>query len=72
MNDDIIDRMNRAVLFETGAINANASVKSNNSMLNILNTNITLQPSDIYMDSTKVGRAITPTVTKTLRGAGAY
>ena len=31
-----------------------------------------MKPSDIYLDSTKVGRAVTPAVTKTLRGAGAY
>lgn len=40
MNDDIMDEMNRAVAFETGSINANASIKSNNNIMNIMNANL--------------------------------
>lgn len=40
MNDDIMAEMNRAVAFETGSINANASVKSNNNIMNIMNANL--------------------------------
>lgn len=36
MNNDIMKEMNKAVAFETGTINATASVKSNNSMLDSL------------------------------------
>lgn len=72
MNDDIISEMNKAVAFETGTISANASVKSNNSMLNVLKANIKLEPGDIYMDTTKVGRTITPEISKYLRYGGAY
>ena len=62
--------MQAEVDFQTQKLSANLSTTA--SIGKVLNANITLQPSDIYMDSTKVGRAITPTVTKTLRGAGAY
>lgn len=71
MNNDIIDRMNRAVSVETGSINANASVKSNNSMLNIIQATFNIDGS-VDIDGQKAGRLITPYVTKTLRGAGAY
>ena len=62
--------MQAEVDFQTQKLSANLSTTA--SIGKVLNANITLQPSDIYMDSTKVGRVITPTVSKTLRGAGAY
>lgn len=71
MNDDIISEMNRAVAFETGSIKAKASVKSNNSMLNVIQATFNIDGS-IDMDSSKVGRLVAPSVSKTLRTGGAY
>ena len=62
--------MRAAVDFETQRLSANLSTTATTNR--VLNANITLRASDIYMDSTKVGRAVTPSITKTLRGAGAY
>ena len=59
-----------AVDFETQKLSANLSTTATNNKL--FTANILMKPSDIYLDSTKVGRAVTPAVTKTLRGAGAY
>ena len=36
MNKEIMSEMNKTVAIETGSINATASVKSNNSMLNVI------------------------------------
>ena len=66
----VYKQMKTAVDFETQKLSANLSTTATNNKL--FTANITMQPSDIYMDSTKVGRAVTPAVTKTLRGAGAY
>ena len=72
--DDNLDKvykdMQSTVDFETQKLSANLSTTATNNKM--LTANITLQQGDIYMDSTKVGRAVTPVVTKTLRGAGAY
>ena len=62
--------MKSAVDFETQKLSANLSTTATTNKT--LTANITVNSSDIYMDSTKVGRAVTPVVTKTLRGAGAY
>lgn len=62
--------MQSAVDFETQKLSANLSTTATNNKL--FTANILMKPSDIYLDSTKVGRAVTPAVTKTLRGAGAY
>lgn len=72
-NDNIAKvykQMKTAVDFETQKLSANLSTTAN--VNRSLNANITVESSDIYMDSTKVGRAVTPVVSKTLRGAGAY
>lgn len=71
MNDDIMNEMNRAVAFETGSINANASVKSNNSMLNVIQAKFNIDGS-VNIDGQKAGRIITPYMAKTLRTGGAY
>ena len=68
--DKVYKQMKSAVDFETQKLSANLSTTATNNRL--LTANITLQQGDIYMDSTKVARAVTPAVTKTLRGAGAY
>lgn len=72
-NDNIAKvykQMKTAVDFETQKLATNLSTTAN--VNRSLNATITVEGSDIYMDSTKVGRAVTPTITKTLKGAGAY
>lgn len=69
MNDGIMQEMNRAVLFETGSINASASVKSNNSMLNVIKATFNIDGS-VDIDGQKAGRIMTPYMTKTLRAGG--
>ena len=68
--DKVYRKMRAAVDFETQRLSANLSTTATTNR--VLNANITLRASDIYMDSTKVGRAVTPSITKNLRGAGAY
>ena len=72
-NDNIksvYSKMKSAVDFETQKLSASLSTTATTNKT--LTANITVNPSDIYMDSTKVGRAVTPAVTRRLRGAGAY
>lgn len=64
----VYKQMRSAVDFETQKLSTNLSATATNNR--ILTANITMNPSDIYMDSTKVGRMVTPAVTRTLRGAG--
>ena len=71
MNDEIMSEMNRAVAFETGSINAKASVKSNYSMLNVIQATFNLDGS-MNVDGQKLGRYVTPFVTKTLKTGGAF
>lgn len=71
MNNDIMSEMNRAVAFETGSINASASVKSNNSLLNVIQATFNIDGS-VDIDGQKAGRILTPIMTKTLRTGGAY
>lgn len=66
----VYSKMKSAVDFETQKLSASLSTTATTNRN--LTANITVNPSDIYMDSTKVGRAVTPVVSKTLRGAGAY
>ena len=68
--NNVFKDMKSTVDFETQKLSANLSTTAINNK--VFTANILMQPSDIYMDSTKVGRAVTPAVTKTLRGAGAY
>ena len=71
MNDDIMSEMNKAVAFETGAVNAKASVKSNNSMLNVIQAAFNIDES-IDIDGQRAGRILTPYMSKILRTGGAY
>jgi tape measure domain-containing protein len=71
MNNDIMSEMNKAVAFETGSINANASVKSNNSMLNVIHATFNIDGS-VEIDGQKTGRILTPYMTKTLKTGGAF
>lgn len=71
LNNEIIAKMNRAVSLETGSINAKASVKANNSMLNVIQANFNIDGS-INIDGQRAGRILTPYMTKTLRTGGVY
>ena len=68
--NNVFKDMKSAVDFETQKLSANLSTTATTNKT--LTANITVNSSDIYMDSTKVARVVTPAVTKTLRGAGAY
>lgn len=69
LNNNIVNKMNRAVALETGSINATASVKSNNSMLNVINITAKIDGS-VDMNSQKVGRIVAPDVCKTIKAGG--
>lgn len=71
MNDDIMSEMNKAVAFETGSVNAKASVKSNNSMLNVIQAAFNIDGS-IDIDGQRAGRILTPYMSKTLKTGGVY
>lgn len=62
--------MKSAVNFETQKLSANLSTTATNNKT--LTANIIVKPGDVYMDSKKVARILTPNMTKTLRGAGVY
>ena len=67
---DVFKDMQSTVDFETQKLSANLSTTATNNRM--FTANITTQPSNVYLDSKKVGRIVTPSVTRTLRGAGAY
>jgi len=71
LNKEIIRKMQNAVALETGSINAKASIKSNNSMINVIQASFNVDGS-VNIDGQKAGRIITPYMTKTLRTGGAY
>lgn len=60
--------MKSTVDFETQRLSSNLSMTG--TLDKIINANITLEQGDIIMDSTKVGRAVTPTVSRTLSLGG--
>lgn len=67
--NDILSKMQNAVALETGNINASASLKANASYNNTIVVNSNIQ-ADVMMDRTKVGQAVTPVVSQTLKKAG--
>ena len=67
-NEDLYNKMKSTVDFETQKLSSNLSMTG--TLDKIINANITLQQGDIIMDSTKVGRAVTPTVSRTLSLGG--
>jgi len=71
MNNEIMQEMTKAVALETGSISATASVKSNNSMLNVIQANFNIDGS-VDIDGQKAGKILAPNVSKTLRMAGVY
>ena len=69
LNKNIISKMNKAVAIETGSINATASVKSNNSILNVINLTAKIDGS-VEMNNQKLGRLVAPEVCKTIKAGG--
>lgn len=66
----VYKQMKTAVDFETQKLSANLSTTASTSKY--LNAEITLKSSDVYLDSDKVGRAITPKISKNLSIAGVH
>lgn len=69
MNDEMVRKMRQAVQLETGNINAQASISSNVMNNSVVQINATFE-GDVEMDSTKVGKVVTPVISKTLKLAG--
>ena len=69
MNNEIMTEMNKAVAFETGSINAKASVKSNNSMLNVIKATIKVD-GNVDIDGKRAGRYTAPYVMQTIKAGG--
>ena len=65
---DLYNKMKSTVDFETQKLSSNLSMTG--TLDKIINANITLEQGDIIMDSTKVGRAVTPIVSRTLSLGG--
>lgn len=66
----VYKQMKSAVDFETQKLSTNLSTTA--TMNRTITLNATLKQGDVIMDSTKVGRIVTPSVSKTLRTGGAY
>ena len=69
MNDEIYRKMQNAVAMEHASITAKASVKANNSMLNVIQAKFNIDGS-VAIDGQKAGRILAPTVTKTIKAGG--
>ena len=67
----VYSRMQDAINFQQKKLQANVETgRVFNTLQNSTPITMTLNPQDIYLDKQKVGRAITPTISKTLRTAG--
>lgn len=67
----VYSRMQDAINFQQKKLQANVETgRVFNNLHNSTPISMTLNPQDIYLDKQKVGRAITPTISKTLRTAG--
>ena len=67
----VYNRMQDAINFQQKKLQANVETgRVFNNLHNSTPITMTLNPQDIYLDKQKVGRAITPTISKTLRTAG--
>lgn len=69
MNNEIEKKMKNAVYTEMGKINTNATVKANNSMLNVTTINSTIE-GKVELEGKTTGRLLAPFVTQTYRKAG--
>ncbi len=61
--------MRKAVTAEMGDINSKASVKANNSLLNVTTLNIAVDGS-VDIDGKRAGKILAPEITKTFRTGG--
>lgn len=67
----VYSRMQDAINFQQKKLQANVETgRVFNTLQNSTPITMTLNPQDIYLDKQKVGRAITPTISKTLKTAG--
>ena len=69
MDKEINTKMKRAVALETGNINAQAKINSAVANNSIIQINATFD-GNVEMDKNKIGRIITPVVTKTIKVGG--
>lgn len=69
MNDEIVNKMNRAVNVETGRISANAIVRSNANYNQAIYLNANFDGS-VDIDGKKAGRILAPSVVKTIKTGG--
>lgn len=69
MNDEIVNKMNRAVNVETGRISANAIVRSNANYNQAIYLNANFDGS-VDIDGKKAGRILAPAVCKTIKAGG--
>lgn len=69
MNDEVISKMRQAVAIETGNINANAKLTSSVNNNSVIQINAKFD-GNVEMDTQKVGRIVTPVVSKTLKTVG--
>ena len=67
----VAEEMHRAVLMENGAINSNASVKSNHSLNNVINAKFDIE-GNLEVDGQRLGRIVAPYTMQTIRTGGAY
>lgn len=69
MDKEIVNKMKHAVAVETGNINAQAKVSSAVTNHSVIQINATFD-GNVKLDKNKVGRIITPVVTKTIKVGG--
>ena len=69
MNDEIVNKMNRAVNVETGRISANAIVRSNANYNQAIYLNANFDGS-VDIDGKKAGRILAPEVCRTIKVGG--
>ena len=69
INDEIYRKMQNAVAMEHASIAAKASIKANNSMLNVIQAKFNIDGS-VAIDGQKAGRILAPSVTKTIKAGG--
>lgn len=67
MNNQLIDKVKKSVAIETGNINTNLKSKSISNNTIQINANFTGQ---VDMDGDRVGRIITPAISRTLKAGG--
>lgn len=66
---DVFNDMKTAVDFQTQKLSANLSTTATMNRTMTVNMNV---QGDTYMDSERVGRMVTPIVSKTIQTGGAY